>query len=67
MNSSRFGARVTDKRLTPVTLRSGLFMLVTRPSWTGSPSVWKTIGIAEVAAFAARPGADVLHAAMTVT
>jgi hypothetical protein len=66
-NSSRFGAIVTAKRLTPVTLRPGLFMLVTRPSWTGSPPVWKTIGIVEVAALAARPGADVTHAAMTLT
>src|SRR5262249_7181334 len=66
-NSSRFGSRVTDKRVAHVTLRPGLFMLVTSPSWIGSPPVWKTIGIAEVAAFAARPGADVAHAAMTVT
>jgi hypothetical protein len=67
MSSSRFGAIVTAKRLTPVTLPPGLFMLATRPSWTGSPPVWKTIGIVEVAAFAARPGADVTHAAMTAT
>src|SRR5262249_46842993 len=55
------------QRLTPVTLPPGLFMLVTRPSWTGSPPVWKTIGIVVVAALAARPGADVTHAAMTLT
>ena len=50
-----------------MTFRPGLFMLATRPSCTGSPPVWKTIGMMEVAAFAASPGADVLHAAMTVT
>ena len=36
-------------------------------SWTGSPPVWNTISIVEVAAFAARPGADVANAAMTAT
>ena len=39
----------------PVTLPPGRLRLVTRPNVTGSPALAKTIGMVDVAAFAARP------------
>jgi len=39
----------------PVTLPPGRLRLATRPNVTGSPALTKTIGIADVAVFAARP------------
>src|SRR5262249_1312738 len=45
--SSRF------MEMMPVTLPPGWLKLATRPAWTGSPPIWKTIGIAAVAALAA--------------
>ena len=39
----------------PVTLAPGRLRLATRPNVTGSPALTKTIGIVDVAAFAARP------------
>ena len=51
--SSRFGPSSSFNEVTPVTLPPARFRLTTRPSLTGSPPVWKTIGIFEVAAFAA--------------
>ena len=52
---TRFGATSTLNCVTPVTLPPGRLRLGTRPSWTGSPPVSKTIGIVVVAAFAAAP------------
>ena len=45
-----------SKKLTPVRLPPGRLRLATRPSWTGSPPVAKTIGIVVVAALAASAG-----------
>jgi len=42
------------KGLIPVILLPGRLRLATKPSLTGSPPVMKTIGIVEVADFAAR-------------
>jgi transposase len=42
-----------DKILTPVTLPTGRARLATRPNLIGSPPTMKTMGIVEVAAFAA--------------
>ena len=52
--------------VTPVTLPPGRLRLATRPSWTGSLPISKTIGMVVVAAFAAS-AAGVLVAAITVT
>ena len=49
-----------------MTLPPGRLRLATRPSWTGSPPVSKTIGMVVVAAFAAS-AAGVLVAAITAT
>ena len=65
-SSSRFGATSTVNWVTPVTLPPGRFRLATRPSWTGSPPISKTIGMVVVAAFAAS-AAGVVVAAITVT
>ncbi len=53
--------------LIPVTLPPGRLRLATRPSWTGSPPVRKTIGIVVVAALAASTDADVPGVTMTAT
>src|SRR5204862_7972770 len=50
----RLGLSSTAKKVTPVRLPPGRARLATRPSATGSPQPVKTIGIVEVAAFAAR-------------
>ena len=52
--------------VTPVMLPPGRLRLGTRPSWTGSPPVSKTIGMVVVAAFAAS-AAGVVVAAITAT
>ena len=52
-SSSRLGFSSTVRSLTPVRLPPGRARLATRPSLTGSPPLKKTIGIVEVAVFAA--------------
>ena len=52
-------------RLTPVRLPPGRARLATRPIATGSPSVWKTTGIVEVACFAA--SAEASPPSVTIT
>src|SRR5262249_45601870 len=59
--SSRF------MEVTPVTLPPGWLMVATRPVRTGSPPIWKTIGIAAVAALAASAGGVSAGVAMTAT
>src|SRR5262245_56401529 len=51
--------------LTPVMLPPGRFRLATRPSWTGSKPMLKTIGIVVVAALAASAVAELRGVAMT--
>ena len=53
-NSRRFGPSDVVNRWMPVVLPPGRLKLLTRPSCTGSLPLWKTIGIVEVAACAAR-------------
>jgi hypothetical protein len=52
-SSSSLGISSVVTRLTPVRLPPGRAKLATRPDSTGSVPVWKTIGIVEVALFAA--------------
>ena len=52
-SSSRLGVSSTVMMLTPVRLPPGRARLATRPTSTGSPTPMKTIGIVEVALFAA--------------
>src|SRR5262249_46813257 len=52
-SSSLLAANSLRNRVTPVALPSGRLRLATRPISTGSPPVRKTVGIVEVAAFAA--------------
>ncbi len=53
-SSSRFVPNTPDRKLTPVTLPPGRFMLATRPDLTGSPPPANTIGVVAVTALAAR-------------
>jgi hypothetical protein len=53
INSSRFHSSSTLSRLTPVALPFGRAKLSTSPTLTGSSATPNTIGIVEVAAFAA--------------
>src|SRR5262249_55469140 len=53
--------------VTPVTLPPGRLRLVTRPAWTGSAAVPKTIGMVAVAALAANAAALSAGAARTAT
>ena len=53
-NSSRFGPSTPRISVTPVMLPPGRLRLATSPSSTGSPPVRKTIGMTEVADFAAK-------------
>jgi hypothetical protein len=53
-SSSRFGVSSSVMLLTPVRLPPGRARLATSPVKTGSSPVRKTIGIVEVALFAAR-------------
>ena len=46
------------KKLTPVTLAPGRLRLETRPNFTESPPIAKTMGIVLVAALAANPKAN---------
>jgi hypothetical protein len=48
------------RKLTPVILPPGRARLATRPSWTGSAPMTKTMGIVELAAFAASAAALLL-------
>src|SRR5262249_31396722 len=66
-SSNRFGASATVIMDMPVTLPLGRLRLVTRPNVTGSPALTKTIGIVDVAAFAARPEWIPPTAAIAVT
>jgi hypothetical protein len=50
---NRFAATSIPMSATPVALPPGRLRLATRPIWTGSPAVLKTIGIVLVAALAA--------------
>src|SRR5262245_59806244 len=52
-NPSRFASSSLTKKKTPVTLPPGRLRLATRPSFTGSVPLPKTIGIVVVAALAA--------------
>ena len=54
-------------QLMPVTFAPGRLRLATKPSFTGSPPVAKTIGMTAVAALAATPDAVTPVATMTVT
>jgi hypothetical protein len=65
-NSICFAPVSTVKLLTPVILPPGRLRLAANPIWTGSPPVEKTIGMVEVAAFAASR-AGVVVATITVT
>jgi hypothetical protein len=65
--SSRFGARSVDNRVVPVRLPPGRFRLATRPSWTGSPPISKTMRIVVPIAFAASPDGSPPVAASTLT
>src|SRR5215475_6441861 len=53
-SSTRVGHASRFKFLMPVTLPLGRLMLATRPIFTGSAAVEKTIGIVMLPAFAAR-------------
>ena len=64
---SRFGAEATLRKLTPVMLPPGLLRLATRPVATGSAPMWKTIGMDDVAAFAASAGGTEPLVTMTAT
>jgi hypothetical protein len=50
---SRLGVNSSMRKLTPVRLPPGRARLATRPAATGSPPIMETIGIVEVALFAA--------------
>jgi hypothetical protein len=63
-SSSRFSPSAAVKKLMPVALPPGRLRLATRPNWTGSLAVVKTIGIVDVAAFAAN---DALMKLATIT
>ena len=52
-SSSRLGINSSMRKLTPVRLPPGWARLATRPAATGSPPIMETIGIVEVALFAA--------------
>src|SRR6266481_1270397 len=51
----------------PVRLPPGRFRLATRPNWTGSDPIRKTIGIVGVAAFAASAARVALPVVITLT
>src|SRR5262249_18345342 len=53
---NRFASNAALQKLTPVALPPGRLKLATRPSFTGSAPVKKTIGMIEVAVFAAIAG-----------
>ncbi len=57
-SSSRLGISSTARMLTPVRLPPGRARLATRPAPTGSAPMTKTIGIVEVALFAASAEGD---------
>ncbi len=66
-NSNLFGPTSALSELTPVMLPAGLLRLGTRPVFTGSAPVSKTIGITDVAALAASAAARLPGAAITAT
>src|SRR5262245_21966568 len=60
-----FATNVLARKLTPVTLPPGRFMLATRPNFTGSAPIANTIGMLEVAALAASAAAVAPPVAIT--
>src|SRR5262245_6348179 len=66
-NCNCFATNVLARKLTPVTLPPGLFMLTTRPNFTGSAPIANTMGMLEVAALAASAAAVAPPVAITVT
>jgi hypothetical protein len=64
---SRFAVSSAMKKLIPVALPPGWARLATRPSLTGSSPTPKTIGIVEVAVFAAREAGVLAPVAITFT
>ncbi len=62
-----FAINVLARKLTPVTLPPGRFMLATRPNFTGSAPIANTIGMLEVAPLAASAAAVALPVAITAT
>jgi hypothetical protein len=67
ISPNRFWFSSLLMRVAPVTLPPGRLKLATRPSFTGSPPVWNTIGMVDVAALAAIAGLEVRVAAITST
>ena len=65
-SSSRLGSSSTVNKLTPVALPPGRLRPATRPSFTGSPPIVKTMGMVVVAALAANAEA-MTAAAITAT
>jgi hypothetical protein len=66
-SSNRFASKGPVSKVTPVMLPSGRLRLATRPAFTGSAPTSNTIGIVEVAAFAARAETVPPAAKMTST
>src|SRR3954470_13711757 len=66
-NPIRLGRISALSELMPVALPPGLFRLATRPIATGSVPTWKTIGMVDVAAFAANAAWVAERAVMTFT
>src|SRR5215207_7881947 len=66
-SSSRLPPSAAVTKLTPVALVPGRFMLWTSPSGTGSSPITKTIGVVELAAFAAKAELLPPTAAMNAT
>ena len=64
---NRLGPSSHAKKLTPVMLASGLLRFATKPKSLGSLPVAKTIGMVEVAAWAARTGVSPPTVTMTST
>ena len=66
-SSRRLGSRSAGEKAKPVRLPPGRGRLATKPNSTGSPTLVKTIGIVEVARFAATAGAVPATATITST
>ena len=56
-NCNCFATNLLARKLTPLTLPPGRFMLTTRPNFTGSAPIANTMGMLEVAALAASAAA----------
>ena len=66
-NCNCFATNLLARKLTPVTLPPGRFMLTTRPNLTGSAPIENTIGMLEVADLAASAAAVAPPVTITVT